>query len=67
VAELGVGTVTHSALQLGLGIAALLGGLGVIFSTLGIAMIWLGATKSDDLVPDTVPDSLTGERDPQPV
>lgn len=67
VAELGVGTVTHSALQLGLGIAALLGGLGVIFSTLGIAMIWLGATKSDDLVPDTVPGSLTRERDPQPV
>jgi hypothetical protein len=39
--ELGVGTVTHSALQLGLGVAALLGGLGGVFLVAGGGMIWV--------------------------
>jgi hypothetical protein len=38
--ELGVGTVTHSALQMGLGIAALLAGLGATFILLGGGMAW---------------------------
>lgn len=40
VAELGVGAVTHSALQLALGIAALLGGLGVVCTVMGVAFLW---------------------------
>lgn len=67
IAELGVGTVTHSALQLGLGIAALLGGLGVIFSAMGLAVIWISRTKDEDLVPDTIPEAMTADRAPQPV
>lgn len=67
IAELGVGTVTHSALQLGLGIAALLGGLGVIFSAMGLAVIWIGRTKDEDVIPDTIPESMTADRAPTPV
>ena len=40
VAELGVGAVTHSTLQLALGIAALLAGLGVVCGVMGVAFIW---------------------------
>ena len=40
VAELGVGAATHSALQLALGIAALLAGLGVISLAMGVAFLW---------------------------
>ncbi|MBK5222161.1 MAG: hypothetical protein JJE52_04660 [Acidimicrobiia bacterium] len=40
VAELGVGAATHSALQLALGIAGLLGGLGVVTLAMGVAFIW---------------------------
>jgi hypothetical protein len=40
VGELGVGAVTHSTLQLGLGIAALLAGLGVVCLVMGVAFIW---------------------------
>ena len=40
VAELGVGAATHSTLQLALGVAALLAGLGVVCLVMGIAFIW---------------------------
>lgn len=40
VAELGVGAVTHSALQLALGIAGLLAGLGVVCTVMGAAFLW---------------------------
>ena len=40
VAELGVGAATHSTLQLALGVAALLAGLGVICTVLGAGFIW---------------------------
>ena len=40
VAELGVGAATHSTLQLALGVAALLAGLGVVCTVAGIAFIW---------------------------
>lgn len=39
VAELGVGAATHSTLQLALGVAALLAGLGVVFSAMGIGLL----------------------------
>ena len=39
VAELGVGAATHSTLQLALGVAALLAGLGVVCTVMGIAFI----------------------------
>jgi hypothetical protein len=40
VAELGVGAATHSTLQLALGVAALLAGLGVVCLVMGVAFIW---------------------------
>ena len=40
VGELGVGTVTHSALQIALGISALLVGLGATFVLTGAGLMW---------------------------
>jgi hypothetical protein len=57
VAELGVGAVTHSALQLALGIAALLAGLGVVCTVMGVA--FLLHTRKQNRIPDTVPEAFT--------
>lgn len=46
IAELGVGTVTHSALQLGLALAGLLAGIGLAFLLTGTGLIW--ATRTQD-------------------
>ena len=40
IAELGVGTVTASALQLGLGLAGLFGGVGFAFVIAGLGLVW---------------------------
>jgi hypothetical protein len=40
VAELGVGAATHSTLQLALGVAALLAGLGVVCTVSGVVLVW---------------------------
>ncbi len=55
VAELGVGAATHSTLQLALGVAALLAGLGVVCTAMGVAFIW--DTRRKDMIsdPDTDP------------
>lgn len=45
IAELGVGTVTASALQLGLGLAALFAGLGVTVMLTGFGLVW--ATRAE--------------------
>jgi hypothetical protein len=42
IGELGVGTVTASALQLGLGLAGMAGGAGGTFFLLGLGLIWVG-------------------------
>lgn len=55
--ELGVGTVTHSALQLGLGIAALLAGLGLTFGFIGLGLVWASRGKEYAAVPETVPEA----------
>lgn len=48
VAELGVGAVTHSALQLALGIAGLLAGLGVVTGAIGGTFLWVGFRKDEE-------------------
>ena len=48
IGELGVGTVTHSALQIALGIAALLGGLGATFIRTGLGMVWVARSAKID-------------------
>ncbi len=60
VGELGVGAVTHSTLQLGLGIAALLAGLGVVCTVMGAGFIW--HTKKN-MVPKSVPEAMVKELD----
>jgi hypothetical protein len=64
--ELGVGTVTHSTLQMGLGLAGLLAGLGVALMLTGGGLAWAAkATKEDEHdvnVPDTVPPALVDEQ-----
>ena len=58
VAELGVGAATHSTLQLALGVAALLAGLGVVCMVMGVAFLWETRRRSQVVVPDTIPESL---------
>jgi hypothetical protein len=43
IAELGVGSVTASTLQLGLGIVGLIAGLGVVFIVIGAGLFWVVA------------------------
>ncbi len=47
VAELGVGTVTHSTLQMGLGLAGLLVGLGLTFGLVGLGLVWVARGKDE--------------------
>lgn len=49
IGELGVGTVTHSALQLALGISALLAGLGGVFLLTGLGLAWAASAKRDEV------------------
>jgi len=60
VAELGVGAATHSTLQLALGVAALLAGLGLVCTVMGIAFIW--HTRSSEKSGDkTAPADTTAD------
>ncbi len=61
VAELGVGAATHSTLQLALGVAALLAGLGVVCMVMGIAFLWhtRNGMKSTAAGPPATADSPT--------
>jgi hypothetical protein len=57
IGELGVGTVTHSTLQMGLGLAGITGGLGLVLALTGLGLIW--ATREEDLtIPDTIPTEM---------
>lgn len=47
IAELGVGTATASALQLGLAVAGLFGGLGATLMLTGVGLVW--ATRAETL------------------
>jgi hypothetical protein len=67
--ELGVGTVTHSTLQMGLGLAGLLAGLGIVFMITGGGLAWAVKAKQNEeetaheiTVPDTVPPALVDEQ-----
>ena len=50
IGELGVGTVTHSALQLALGVAALLAGLGGVFLLTGLGLAWAAGAKRETVI-----------------
>ncbi|TFH20554.1 MAG: hypothetical protein E4H05_02060 [Acidimicrobiales bacterium] len=61
VAELGVGAATHSTLQLALGVAALLAGLGVVCTVSGAAFIWDTKKKMKVTAPDTIPEAMLAD------
>ena len=51
IGELGVGTVTHSALQLGLGLSGVLAGVGLTTILLGLGLIWAAKGRADRTSP----------------
>jgi len=61
VAELGVGAATHSTLQLALGVAALLAGLGVVCTVAGGALVWDTRKKMKVTAPDTIPEAMLAD------
>lgn len=54
IAELGVGTVTASTLQMGLALSGLFAGIGLVAILLGLGLVWVAAKKY--IIPDTVPE-----------
>ncbi len=62
VAELGVGAATHSTLQLALGIAALLAGLGLVSTVMGVAFLWHTRRSMVEKAPDTIPEALLQDK-----
>ena len=57
IGQLGVGTVTASALQMGLGLAGLFGGVGFMFLLAGLGLAWAARPESEK-VPALRPASL---------
>ncbi len=47
-AELGVGTVTHTALQMGLAIAAVFAGIGLLALLAGLGLVWAAGARRDE-------------------
>ncbi|NND73825.1 MAG: hypothetical protein HKN44_02360 [Ilumatobacter sp.] len=62
VGELGVGAATHSTLQLALGVAALLAGLGVVCTAMGVAFIWHTKKDGEVSAPDRIPEAMLQDR-----
>ncbi len=74
VGELGVGTVTHTTLQMGLAMAALFAAIGLTVLATGSGLIWASRKKDTvtpeeleiaeplpEQIPDTLPESLLEE------
>ena len=61
-AELGVGTVTHSTLQIGLSIAGILGAIGLVTGAAGFGLMWAGKER----FPDTIPEEMIRDHLPEP-
>lgn len=53
IAELGVGTATHSALQLGLGVAGAFAGIGLTLVLLGFGLMWAGKSEGMAVMRDS--------------
>lgn len=61
IGELGVGTVTHSTLQMGLALAGLFAGVGATFILSGAGLAWAARTKDENDIPDTVPEAFLAD------
>jgi len=55
VGELGVGAVTASTLQLGLGVAAFMGGVGLTLILLGLGLVWVARGVTAPVAPISEP------------
>jgi hypothetical protein len=66
VGELGVGTVTHSTLQMGLALAGILAGLGLVFMLTGGGLIWVARGDRKNVIPNTVPEAFITESTLEP-
>ncbi|MDH3472041.1 MAG: hypothetical protein OEM94_12065 [Acidimicrobiia bacterium] len=60
-AQLGVGTITHSTLQVGLAMAGIYAGLGLVSLLSGLGLIWAVSGKEKIIVPDTITDKMEQE------
>jgi hypothetical protein len=60
VGELGVGTVTHSTLQMGLAMAGLFAGLGLVFMVAGGGLVFASRGRMTR-IPDTIPEAFVTE------
>jgi len=49
IGELGAGTVTHSALQLGLGLAGIFAGVGAVALVAGFGLVWAVNGKDEEI------------------
>ena len=49
IAELGVGSVTASTLQMGFALAGILAGIGGTFVLTGLGLVWVDGEKRDEL------------------
>ncbi len=72
VGELGVGTVTHSTLQMGLALSGLFAGLGATLVLTGGGLVWAvrGKKAADKVaveIPDTIPEAMLEEHSAEPV
>jgi hypothetical protein len=47
IAELGVGSVTASALTMGLGMAGILAGVGLMFMLTGVGLVWVARAETE--------------------
>lgn len=55
IANLGVGTVTASALQMGLGLAALFAGVGFLAIVAGLGLVWATRAQEEAVAPRVTP------------
>ncbi len=51
IGELGVGTVTHSALQMGLALAGIMAGIGLTIILAGLGLVWAGRAPAQIAAP----------------
>lgn len=53
IAELGVGSVTHSTLQLGMGVAGAFAGIGLTLIVAGLGLVWAGRGQATFVMRET--------------
>ncbi len=61
IAELGVGTVTTSTLQMGLALAALFAGVGLLAMITGLGLLWVARSRDEEVAAPSVPDFVPAD------